>query len=567
MKTQELKLVFANKRIAILAVLAIFVFGVGPVYAQSADAEQIVVNSGDWIDVYSAMCYANLNGLESKFVNSPAQGKTIVSVLDPSKLVYLIQSANDPIIAGYKSNLESEGFTVSSVTTSDSGKELNLALAEKVDTAKYIIIDDSYGYNAISVAPYSIASHSCVLVADSENIDEVYTFLKGRTVEDVIIYGRVDREVREKLGEFNPEIIDNGDRFKDNLAIVDKYVALKSPTQIVLTNGEFIEDAIMSGNEPVIFLGRNVVPEDVVEYVKAHGFNTGVVIGNDLTGAATRLKDRTDMSIFIKFGQGRSTEGGFAIPEVLDMFYLPYYELSLDIVSGNYNVKTKTVEIVYQNPGKTGAFAKATIDISAGDESVATIGDDEPFFIDTATKFGRAYGADLSEWADDELQAHIYLEYGETRKSLTELVEKDLILGLLEFDDQSKLSVTSVKYDTKLERLMLDLKNTGQVTCYADAWVELKIEGESEPVMFTPTEIKGETELSKRIKLSPADLAENPTVGVHIRYGERSDMRLKTIDEVHPLTVVSGYPVAIIAAAVLVVVIIVGLLLWKRRKK
>jgi acylphosphatase len=483
--------------------------------------------------------------------------------------VHLIQSSKDPIIAGHRDNLESEGFTVSSVTTSDSGKKLNLALADKINTTKFVIIDDSYGYNAISVAPYSIISNSCVLFADSENIDAVYKFLKGRTPE-IIIYGRVDRAVREKLSEFNPEIIDHGDRFEDNLAIVDKYVALSQPTQIVLTNGEFIEDEIMSGREPVIFLGRDVVPAEVVEYVNAHDFKTGVVIGNDLTGAATKLKDQTGMSIFIKFGQGRAGgESGFAVPEVLDMFYLPQYELSLDIVSGDYNVKTKTTEIVYQNRGKTGVFAKATIGISAGNESVTTVGDEEPFFIDTETKFGRAYEADLTDWAANELQAHIYLEYGETRKSLTELVEKDIILGLLEFDDRSALSVTGVKYDTKLERLTLELKNTGTVTCYADAEVELRIEGESESVMFTPAEIKDDTVLSERIKLSSADLAENPTVFVHIRYGERSDMRLKTIDEAHTLSVVSAYPVEIIAvvAALLAVVVVIGLLLWIRKKK
>lgn len=116
---------------------------------------------------------------------------------------------------------------------------------------------------------------------------------------------------------------------------------------------------------------------------------------------------------------------------------------------------------------------------------------------------------------------------------------------------------------------MLELKNIGPVTCYADAELELKIEGESESVMFTPAEIKDNTVLSERIKLSSADLAENPTVSVHIRYGERSDMRLKTIDEEHTLTVVSAYPVEIIAvvAALFAVVVVTGLLLWIRKKK
>lgn len=265
--------------------------------------EQIVTNSADWIDVYSAMCYANLNGLDSNFVNSPEQGKIITSVLDRSKPVHLFQSTKEPISAGYKSYLENEGFTVSSVTNSDSGKELNIELAEKIDTTKYIILDDSYGYNAISVVPYSIVSKSCVLFADSENIDEVYKFLKARN-PDIIIYGHVDRTVREKLSEFNPEIIDHGDRFEDNLAIVAKYVALSQPKQVVLTNGEFIEDEIMSGREPVMFLGRDVVPEEVVEYVNANELKVGVVIGNDLIGAAQKLKDQTDMSIFLTLKSG-----------------------------------------------------------------------------------------------------------------------------------------------------------------------------------------------------------------------------------------------------------------------
>ena len=414
-----------------------------------------------------------------------------------------------------------------------------------------------------------------MLFADSDNIDKVYKFLKARTNPEIIIYGHVDRAVREKLSEFNPEIIDHGDRFEDNLAIAAKYVTLSSPNQVVLTNGEFIEDEIMSGREPVIFIGRDVVPEQVVEYVKANDFKAGVVIGNDLTGAAKKLKDRTNISIFIKFGQGRQATGGMSLPETLDMFYLPRYELSLGVVSGNYNVKTKSVEIIYQNIGETGAFAKATASIFADNESVAGVGDEEPFFIETETKFGRAYEADLTEWVAKakELRAHVYLEYGENRKSLTEVVEKDIILGILEFDDRSALSATGVKYNTRLERLMLELENTGPVTCYADAEVELRIEGEPEYVRFTPTpaEIKDETVLSERIKLTPADLAENPTVWVHLRYGERPDMRIKSIDEEHPLTVVSGYPVEIIAvvavSAAVVIVIIVGLLLWRRRRK
>ncbi len=571
----ELRRKRVRRKLPIFVLISIsLMLGLGTVVsAQPVGSEQIVINSADWIDVYSATCYANLNGQDSKFVNSPAQGKILSSVLDRSKPVHLIQSGKEPISAGYRSYLEGEGYTVSNVTTSDSGKKLNIELAEKINATKFIILDDSYGYNAISVAAYSVASTSCVLFADSENIDDVYDFLtaRGRTVEEMIIYGHVDRAVRERLSEFNPEIIDHGDRFEDNLAIVDKFVLLNPSTQVALTNGEFIEEGIMSGREPVIFLGRDVVPAEVVEYVKGSDFKTSVVIGNELIDAARRLKDQTDISIFIKFGQGRSTEGGFALVETLDMFYLPRYELSLDVVSGNYNLKTKTVEIIYENAGETGAFAKATVSIFAANESVMTVGDEEPFFITAKTNFGGVYKADLTEWVDKELRAHVYLEYGESRKSLTEVTEKDIIAGLVEFEDRSGLNVTGVKYDKRLERLVLCLKNAApDVACYAEAEVELKIEGESAYVRFEsspgPMEIKDETILYERIKLTPADLAENPTVKVHLRYGERPDLRIKSVDAERPLEVVSGYPTGVIAAVAVLAAVVMIVLLWRRRR-
>ncbi len=559
---------------ALTSIIAILIFCSAALQAQAqSQNDQIIINSADWTDVYSAICYANLNGIESTFVNSPAQGKILASVLDRSKPVHLIQSSRVPIIAGYKNYLENEGFMVSSVIDSDSGKELNIELARKVDTKKFIIIDDSYGYNAISVASYSIVSKSCVLFADRDNIDEVYAFLKARTVEDIIVYGYVDRTVRERLSEFNHEIIDHGDRFEDNLAIVDKYMDIHPSNQMLLTNGEFIEYTIMSGREPVIFLGRGVVPDTVVEYVKGSNLTTGVVLGNDLVAAAKKLKDKTGISIFIKFGQGRQMTGAMANPEALDMFYLPIYDLDLDVISGNYNIKTKTVEIIYQNLGETGAFARATVSIFADDESVASTGDEAPFFIYEQTKSGRAYEADLTQWVDMELRAHVYLEYGEARKSLTEVVEKDIILGIIEFEDRSQLEVTSVRYNKRLEQLMLELENIGPVTSYADAEVsyadaeiELTIEGEPEFARFAPAEIVDKKVLAERIKLSPADLAENPTVRVHIRYGERPDLLIKTIDEGHPLEAISGYPIKEIAV-VAALIAVIGLLLWRKRRK
>ena len=72
-----------------------------------------------------------------------------------------------------------------------------------------------------------------------------------------MIYGNVDREVKNTLAKYNPEIINKeGDRFLNNIEIV-KISEIKHSKQAVLTNGEFIEQEIMSGSEPVVFIGTN----------------------------------------------------------------------------------------------------------------------------------------------------------------------------------------------------------------------------------------------------------------------------------------------------------------------
>ena len=133
------------------------------------------------------------------------------------------------------------------LSISNEKRKLILEIAEELeDITDFIVIDDSYGYNAISVAPYAIASNSWVLFADRNNIREVERFLAGRDVDSLIIYGHVDRDVRIRLEDFNPEVINiDGDRFLNNIEIVKRYQEIKSAKQTVLTNGEFIEKEIM----------------------------------------------------------------------------------------------------------------------------------------------------------------------------------------------------------------------------------------------------------------------------------------------------------------------------------
>ncbi len=59
-----------------------------------------------------------------------------------------------------------------------------------------------------------------VLFADDRNFNDIVDFLSEGAVNDLIIYGQVDREVKDALAIYNPEIINLGDRFDNNIEIV-----------------------------------------------------------------------------------------------------------------------------------------------------------------------------------------------------------------------------------------------------------------------------------------------------------------------------------------------------------
>jgi len=297
-------------------------------------ADDILVNSKEWKDVYSGMQYGYLTENQPKFLTSERHSTLILNEIPLETSIEAFSSKKNPFVFGYESILEGKGYDAEE-TVFDS---LSIELAKKLtDIKKFIIIDDSYGYNAIAVAPYAIASKSYVLFADEDNLNEVLRFLESIEVESILIYGHVDREVREELDKFNPEIInEDGDRFANNVEIVKKYKEINDATQVLMSNGEFIEAGIMAGAEPVLFIGTNNVPDKIKEYIQNSNIEVGVLIGNELVGTATTVRRQTGISTFVKFARSSRS---------------PAASYTLEAISGNVtqlNIDGSTVTQAWQ---------------------------------------------------------------------------------------------------------------------------------------------------------------------------------------------------------------------------
>jgi hypothetical protein len=187
----------------------------------------------------------------------------------------------------------------------------------------FIVVSDSYGYGAMAVVAYAMATNSWVFLADRSNIDQIDSILSGRTINKLLIYGDVNSEVADTLSKYNPDVINTGDRFSDNVEIVKKYSQVGSISQVLLSNGEFIEKEIMQGKNTLLFTGDENVPDVITNYIKSSNIQIGILIGNELMGAATNIRQTTGINVMVKFARSaRERTSGTTDTEGLDLFYI-----------------------------------------------------------------------------------------------------------------------------------------------------------------------------------------------------------------------------------------------------
>lgn len=534
--------------------------------AFAAEPNRILSNSEDWKDVYSVMLYANLIGKQANFLVSDRHATLILNQI-PKSHIWAMSSKKVPYVVGYKNLLESKGYTAEEFVYDS----VNLDLAKRLEDANnFIIIDDSYGYNAISVAPYAVSTKSYVLFADKDNIRDIDRFLSGRKVDKILIYGNVDREVKNSLTKYNPEIINKeGDRFLNNIEIVKKYQDIKHQKQAVLTNGEFIEQEIMSGTEPVIFIGTNNVPDVIRDYVKNSDIEVGVLIGNELVGTATFIRRQMGISVFVKFAQGaRAPQGAISQVEALDMFYLPVYTSNLEIESIKYNKATNKLEVALKNTEAQAVYAISTYSLTASDGTKQTVGDIGANFIDG--KEIKTFTYDVETMPDGEINVDIFVIYGESKGSLEKEIRKSMQVQTVRVLDECEVKINGVAFNKVNKQFYISVENSGKVDCYVDAeLIDMVVAGEKNTFgLDSVAKLGSGSKKDLRIKvenIEEEDFPDNEKVKAKVYYGERENALVRVIEGVFEV-IIKGIDYLFYTLLV-AIVILIALIAWKRRKQ
>ncbi len=543
-----------------LGLLLIFLFLIPFVVAE----EYALVNSKDWHDVYSMLIYGRLKGIDVTYLIDEGQGLDVYNAFANTgiKNFLLLESKKTPVISNFRSKLKSVGKNVNLIGTDE--ENINLALGKKLAEEKkisnFVILEGSLGYNAVAIASYAVSTKSYVLFANKENVDEIYNFLKERAT-NVLLYGALDRKVKEKLISLNPEIINEGNKYNDNIAIVKKFIQNNPTKQIILTNGEFIETGLIDGSYPVILIGTSNVPIQILDFLKSANIQSVLVIGYDLFTNAKRIKNEAGIKrMVLKYGQATGDDI-HAIP----IYPIPSYIPNMNIGEIRYNTLSKQLEVIYKNTGVLFTYFQAfSHTIKADGKIVAQIGDEVATFLNTQETKALTYDVDLTAYVDKSLTSESSVAYGDYPTSLERLIKEEKPIKLVSLDDASTIDIKEATYNKNKKRFEVGVENTGTEDVYVSLEIKDLLLNQINKSLSSKTEkIAAKATYTFKVEgeLEEEDLQDNLKIKVVAHYGAVEDLLLKKLEKEVEVIFKEGtlnyLPLIVIILVILALIIII----------
>ncbi len=526
-------------RIAILFMLLLFTTA----YAE----DYVAVNSMDGRDVLSAIFYANVKGEPVKFMPVPGGSSDLfVAKIGAGHSILLIQSET-PVSGFVENALRANNNTVQ-LFASSGGAATNLELAARSGAESFIVVDSAYSDSALSVLSYARHTGSYVILADKNNIDQVRSVVAGKKV---MIFGLVDAEVKAGLAPYAPVIVGRGeDKFEDNLIMCNMTLSEFSVTNAIMTDGTFIEEAMASGDQPLILTGR-LVPQPTYDFiaqeVRAGRLTEIMLIGNDLVMPAYDMRERMkkefqtegipfNLGIVIKFAQVVPGAGTGVL--VLDTFRMPAYQPQLSISEVTYNRQSGRLMVTVGNAGDGAAYYTSEIRVRVNGADFRVFTTNATSLIQRGEQAGSEYPLDISSVSEGNVTALVIVKYGLSKNSLDSFASSEGPLATISYADTSNVSVQFARYDDANKQVLVTIRNNGAQTAYVFPKLNLLLSGQSTNVSGSGTKPIDPASLAVEqfpLELTPADIAANPSISIFVDYGGRPGFLVRHVQYTVPL--------------------------------
>jgi hypothetical protein len=141
-------------------------------------------------------------------------------------------------------------------------------------------------------------------------------------------------------------------------------------------------------------------------------------------------------------------------------------------------------------------------------------------------------------------------------------------IEMIEILDNSFLNISKVSYDKSSHKIKVKITNIAPVRTYSKTQVKFLVYGEDrimvqdKPMLLEPGDSKDVIFITT---LSDTNIEENPSINVHVNYGERESALIKVIEGIYPLLIIGDYTILIVA--VLIIVVVIFLIQKKKKQK
>ncbi len=488
-------------------------------------ADVMVVNSRDWADVYAAMLYASYNKLNI-FYPTSTNPASLFNIL-PKDNILLYTVTGKELVPNLEAQLRARGYNVKAKV------ELRNAQLELIPSfvERFYVIERDQPELSVVVAPLAILKKAWVFVVDDENIDSVAERLKG--AREVVLVGSFKRSIYEKLKPYASKEINDPSKFKLAIKIAEEFLKEKKVKSVLVTDALGLEPEFFKANVPVLLVGRNLLPDEVYDFLIRNDIESVTLVGMHLTYVGEQIRSRSNkkIKVIVKFGVATPRVSGTIY--ALSFFPLPKAEPKLELSWVKLDPKSFTLYIAFKNPGDIGVYELSSFSIidEEGNE-LASGGDKEPVFIGAGEELVRSYKLNPID-VTKKLYLQLYTSFGSSAEALEKfLTPKDKFSPPLVVEikkeavpDNAQLEVLGIKYYPNYKRIGVKLKNIGSTNAVAVVkLINIKVGGIRKSLSSEKVELKPDEEKEVFIpaELDEIDLQENNKVLVEVDYGEVS---------------------------------------------
>lgn len=533
-----------NKLIFILIIGILFNLSLG--FADSNNY-QIVVNSQEWQDVYSSSIYSSLENTELNYLNSETDINDFIRILDKDVDILLIENSNNKIMPNFESFLISKGFIISNKIIGDNNY-INNKLYELGNFENIVFVDDRSSYNLLSSIGFALSKDAYVIYLN-EGFNNNYNLDENYIKNSYFVGSSITNTFSEVLDKYpNSGKVVYSDKYELNQQVILKINEEQKVDNVILTPGDILEKDILNGNSPVLLIGKNQVPNSVINFINDMDFESALIIETKDLQNAKLIREKTGIEVLVKISKatvyGNPSNDKALKRDKLEIFKIIPKESKLNIIDIIYNKATGEFILRIENRGESEAYFKSGLFIENLDgDVIATVGSDEILRLLPSESISQKIIFDENKFLNNEINIIGEIFYGESEVSIDKKVEKKMGLEFVSILDNSEIEIENVVYDFETKRFITSIKNVGEKASYVTVkFKDLLVDDElkdlvSKELKIQPNEI---VEFKLKVYMNEISLADNEQINIYVKYGEKSGILIKDKLENHDYIVIKN---------------------------